>query len=1189
MLPRLLVFALLFPSLQASAQVASEGAARAERWNGWITDDHCGAKGANAEHKECAEKCFKKGVKLVLYSSQDNRLYELDRPDLARENLGHPVTVIGTLAGNLITIASIGSPEEVREPEEVKIETATVKGRIIKVEKWTIPQVAITMPDRSLDGDGNLRVALYLPPEILQGNTSWYMGWWDNPSARIIRVDVDFATPFAEALTRAIRRIFPRCEVVRSAPSPGTFDVVLQADLRTVTWELRGATSRFGFALRASLAIQEGDLTGMDLVEAIGSGKSDKFHWSTQKTSEDAGSLLQRLLASSLLNRRVAELVEKNARPCTLVTEASFDDGGGLLPNGRLDAGETARLVLRVRNEGPGPALDVRLRVVGDSRGLGTPGEMSVGDIARGSQKEVSVPLTGTLDLRSALAKLRIEMTEKRGYGARPVLFELATGQLVPPKLEIADVTLNDRSGRAKGDGDGQPGNGETIEAVIRVRNAGAGEAAGVSVTMASPKGMAEILEPKIVLPRIAANGVGEARLLFRLPINVLVSELSLTFQAVDARGTQVASASKEQTWKTLLKRPAIELAYRLYDGGSAGSTGNRDGKVNNGERIEVAVTPTNRGELPARGVRIAIESDDSKLVPQPAVLEVGDLPAQAEGTAQRFAFEVPRGYRLDRPEGDLHFSLVVSQQDFSASKEPVSFAFHALRPDFSLEAETPASVIRGTASEIVLRLRNSGALRAEDVVVEATSEMSGVDLLDERGVPVRSRKIAVGVVEPGSSAPLASLSINVRRNAALGPAPVHIILSQKEFPQLSRTIQIAVAEETASVIAAPQSEEPATRPASVPAPMASATISFLQNTPGQHVTAETVVLRFEVQSPVELTEVRLTQNERLLPLEAARRLVSTAGGLQAVQYELRVQLADGENRFEVVVVTRQGLRSARSLSLNRDREVGRIWVVAVGVSKYQDPSIPSLGYADADARAIYDYFRDTFGLPANQIFLRTNEQATLREIKSILGTQLAGQANDPRDTVVLYFAGHGMRDRVTGSFDPDGLSKYFLPYDTSRTDLYSTALEMDEITNILRRLVPERVVVLLDSCFSGAAGGRSPFDPKAAGERVPISGEFLDRMAHVGKGRVVLTASGPDESAQESSDFGHGVFTYFLLEGLHGAADLNGDGDIDVHEIYAYTSKKVGQATRGKQNPKLKEPDLVGQILIGRGAVHRR
>src|SRR5207253_3726401 len=193
------------------------------------------------------------------------------------------------------------------------------------------------------------------------------------------------------------------------------------------------------------------------------------------------------------------------------------------------------------------------------------------------------------------------------------------------------------------------------------------------------------------------------------------------------------------------------------------------------------------------------------------------------------------------------------------------------------------------------------------------------------------------------------------------------------------------------------------------------------------------------------------------------------------------------------------------------------------------------------DARAVYDYFRGTFNLPDSQVFLRVNEQATLREIKSLLGTQLVARANDPKDTVILYFAGHGMRDRVTGSLDPDGLSKYFLPYDASRNDLHSTALEMDEVTNILRRLTPDRVVVLLDSCFSGAAGGRSPFDSKAAVERAPISGEFLDRMAHVGKGRVVLTASGPDQAAQESADFGHGVFTYYLLEGLNGVTGDTG------------------------------------------------
>jgi len=1010
--------------------------------------------------------------------------------------------------------------------------------------------------------------------------------------------EIELAKPFSARLTEIVQHFFPRTTIRQEGEAPGSEEIQVLAQ---VTSEFFEGDDAWPNAMKIQIALTVADAEGRQvaLIRASSSGQpqwtlrsSRQSAWAkiaTRSLEEAFDNLIRAIPANNALKSFLGDLAKERALPAGITTTARFNEEKALLPDGRLDAGEEGVLLIQVFNQGPGPAYDVAVKVTSDRPQILLSGQGAIGDLSAGEKKEIAMRIAGNLDLPATVAKLHIETTEKRGYGARPVLFELPTEQLVPPKLEIVDITLNDRSGRAKGDGDGQPGNGETIEAIVRVRNSGAGDAAGVSVTMASPKGAVEILEPKIVLPRIAVNSVGEARLLFHLPINLQTPELSLAFQAVDARGPQIASIKKEQTWKIRTKRPGIELAYRLYDGGSASSAGNRDGKVNNGERIEVAVTPTNRGDLPARRVRITVESEDPKLVPRPAVLEGGDLPAQAEGTAQRFAFEVPRGYGLDRPDGDLHFSLVVSQQDFPVRKEPVSFAFHALRPDFSLEADTPASIIRGTGGEMVLRLRNAGALRAEDVVVEASSEIPGVDLLDERGVPVRSRKIAVGALDPGSSAPLASLSISVRRNAALGPAPVRITLSQKEFPQLSRTFQIAVTEEAASVVAAPRAEEPVARPALAPAPMAPASISFLQNTPGQHLTSEAIVLRFEVQSPTDLAEVRLTQNERLLQLEAGRRSVSTAGGLQAVQYELPVQLAEGENRFEVVAFTRQGLRTARSLSLNRDREVGRIWVVAIGVSKYQDSSIPSLGYADADARAIYDYFRDTFALPPNQIFLRTNEQATLREIKSILGTQLAGQANDPRDTVVLYFAGHGMRDRVTGSFDPDGLSKYFLPYDTSRTDLYSTALEMDEVTNILRRLVPERVVVLLDSCFSGAAGGRSPFDPRAPGERAPISGEFLDRMAHVGKGRVVLTASGPDESAQESSDFGHGVFTYYLLEGLRGAADLNGDGEIDVHEIYGYVSGKVGKATRGKQNPKLKEPDLVGQILIGRGAVHKR
>ena len=80
-------------------------------WTGWITDDSCGAKGAKAEHKACAEKCLGDGGTLVLYNTADEKLYKLDNQELAKEHLGHEVTVKGSIEGSTIKVASIAAKE----------------------------------------------------------------------------------------------------------------------------------------------------------------------------------------------------------------------------------------------------------------------------------------------------------------------------------------------------------------------------------------------------------------------------------------------------------------------------------------------------------------------------------------------------------------------------------------------------------------------------------------------------------------------------------------------------------------------------------------------------------------------------------------------------------------------------------------------------------------------------------------------------------------------------------------------------------------------------------------------------------------------------------------------------------------------------------------------------------------------
>jgi hypothetical protein len=80
-------------------------------WSGWISDDHCGAKGAKAEHKDCAEKCLGNGSKLVFYNLADKKIYSLDDQDVAKQHLGHPVKVSGEVDGTAITVESIEKTE----------------------------------------------------------------------------------------------------------------------------------------------------------------------------------------------------------------------------------------------------------------------------------------------------------------------------------------------------------------------------------------------------------------------------------------------------------------------------------------------------------------------------------------------------------------------------------------------------------------------------------------------------------------------------------------------------------------------------------------------------------------------------------------------------------------------------------------------------------------------------------------------------------------------------------------------------------------------------------------------------------------------------------------------------------------------------------------------------------------------
>ncbi|HEU4368424.1 MAG TPA: caspase family protein [Methylomirabilota bacterium] len=280
----------------------------------------------------------------------------------------------------------------------------------------------------------------------------------------------------------------------------------------------------------------------------------------------------------------------------------------------------------------------------------------------------------------------------------------------------------------------------------------------------------------------------------------------------------------------------------------------------------------------------------------------------------------------------------------------------------------------------------------------------------------------------------------------------------------------------------------------------------------------------------------------------------------------------DGGIRQEVRTVTLD--RGATVAAPAPPAPVSRTgYAVIVGVGRYESASIPSLRYSVADAEAMYKVLVDSGGFRKENVLLltdRSDRRPTLRNLKYALGTFLARAAGKD-DTVLVFFAGHGAPEVDPRGIERDGLAKYLIPSDADPDDLFSTALPMDDLQTIFGRIEAERVVVFLDACYSGAAGGRTFAARKT--RATAVDDLFLERLTR-SRGRAIITASRAAEVSVELPELGHGIFTYYLTEGLRGAADLNRDGIVSLQELYEYVEQQVVRKSRavgGNQHPMMK------------------
>lgn len=202
-------------------------------------------------------------------------------------------------------------------------------------------------------------------------------------------------------------------------------------------------------------------------------------------------------------------------------------------------------------------------------------------------------------------------------------------------------------------------------------------------------------------------------------------------------------------------------------------------------------------------------------------------------------------------------------------------------------------------------------------------------------------------------------------------------------------------------------------------------------------------------------------------------------------------------------------------------------WALVVGVSKFQDSTIPRLHYSSKDAKDFADFLIKEQNFAPDHVKVLLDEQATTKNIISLLGDKFFPRVVKENDLVVIFYSSHGSpagRDVAKENF--------VVTYDTEKSNLYATAIDVDDLCRVLReRARARRILVIMDACYSG--GGA--LGAKGQSE----AGNFkLDNLP-IGEGQCLISSSSQDERSWESKHYPNGVFTHHLMEGLRKNAKL--------------------------------------------------
>jgi len=225
-------------------------------------------------------------------------------------------------------------------------------------------------------------------------------------------------------------------------------------------------------------------------------------------------------------------------------------------------------------------------------------------------------------------------------------------------------------------------------------------------------------------------------------------------------------------------------------------------------------------------------------------------------------------------------------------------------------------------------------------------------------------------------------------------------------------------------------------------------------------------------------------------------------------------------------------------------------YAILIGNSRYRDDSgLLNLRCPENDVDSMAEILSDErYGGFINPVVLKncTNYEA-MEQMGEVFDR--AGKS----DLILVYYSGHGKQD-IEGQL-------YLAAQNTkanSSLSLSNTAISVDTIRKNIRQSKTNKVILILDCCYSGAVGEAFLKGPDIS---VPL------KNISEGRGTYILTASTSMQVASENEGDQNGLLTKHILEGIQtGDADIDNDGLISMEDLYDYVYKMVRR--EGQQTP---------------------